>query len=129
MSRRNRRWCFIQSVKSAVSDEELRRKWDTVPQFVNQLLDRGVNAHIANQVITTIADTIAQKVIDDVIAAIGAPPAKFVYMVLGSEGRKEQTFKTDQDNAIIYEDISQRAPRRGARLFPRFCQPGVRPFK
>ena len=25
-------------------------------------------------------------------------------MVLGSEGRKEQTFKTDQDNAIIYED-------------------------
>jgi CBS domain-containing protein len=95
---------FIQSVKSAVSDEELRRKWDTVPQFVNQLLDRGVNAHIANQVITTIADTIAQKVIDDVIASIGAPPAKFVYMVLGSEGRKEQTFKTDQDNAIIYED-------------------------
>lgn len=27
-----------------------------------------------------------------------------VFMVLGSEGRREQTLKTDQDNAIIYSD-------------------------
>jgi CBS domain-containing protein len=95
---------FIQSVKSALSDEELKRKWESVPHFVNQLLERGVNAQIANQVVTTIADTIAQKVIEGVIEKVGQPPAKFVFMVLGSEGRKEQTFKTDQDNAIIYED-------------------------
>ncbi|WP_158824879.1 DUF294 nucleotidyltransferase-like domain-containing protein [Mucilaginibacter lacusdianchii] len=95
---------FIQSVKSAVSDDELKRKWESVPQFVNQLLERGVNAEIANQVVTTIADTIAQKVIENVIDSVGQPPAKFVFMVLGSEGRKEQTFKTDQDNAIVYED-------------------------
>jgi CBS domain-containing protein len=95
---------FIQSVKSAVSDDELKRKWESVPHFVNQLLERGVNAQIANQVVTTIADTIAQKVIEGAIEHVGPPPAKFVFMVLGSEGRKEQTFKTDQDNAIIYED-------------------------
>ncbi|MDB5109776.1 MAG: hypothetical protein JWR67_890, partial [Mucilaginibacter sp.] len=95
---------FIQSVKSAVSNEELKRKWESVPQFVSQLLGRGVNAQIVNQIITTVVDTIAQKVIESVINILGQPPAKFVYMVLGSEGRKEQTFKTDQDNAIIYED-------------------------
>ncbi|MEJ7679929.1 MAG: DUF294 nucleotidyltransferase-like domain-containing protein [Segetibacter sp.] len=69
-----------------------------------QLLERGVNAEIANQVITTVADTIAIKVIEGVIDEMGQPPANFVFMVLGSEGRKEQTLKTDQDNAIIYED-------------------------
>ncbi|PJJ79360.1 DUF294 nucleotidyltransferase-like domain-containing protein [Mucilaginibacter auburnensis] len=95
---------FIQSVKLANSTDELKRKWQDVPQFVTQLLGRGVNAEIVNQIITTVADTIAQKVIENVIAQVGEPPAKFVYMVLGSEGRKEQTFKTDQDNAIIYED-------------------------
>jgi CBS domain-containing protein len=95
---------YIQSVKSANSDDELKRKWDDVPQMVNQLLQRGVNAEIINQVITTIADTIAVKVIESVIQEIGKPPARFVFMVLGSEGRKEQTLKTDQDNAIIYED-------------------------
>lgn len=95
---------FIQSVKLANSNDELKRKWQDVPQFVTQLLGRGVNAEIVNQIITTVADTIAQKVIENVIAEVGEPPAKFVFMVLGSEGRKEQTFKTDQDNAIIYED-------------------------
>ncbi|TDW96435.1 DUF294 nucleotidyltransferase-like domain-containing protein [Dinghuibacter silviterrae] len=95
---------FIQSVKSAVSDEELKRRWETVPRIVTQLLDRGVRASIANQVITTVTDTIALKVIEGVIETIGPPPARFVFMVLGSEGRKEQTLKTDQDNAIIYED-------------------------
>lgn len=95
---------FIQSVKQAQSEEELKRKWEQVPQIVSQLLGRGVQAEIANQVITTIADTIALKVIEHVIERIGPPPAKFVFMVLGSEGRKEQTLKTDQDNAIIYED-------------------------
>ena len=95
---------FIQSVKLANSTDELKRKWQDVPQFVTQLLGRGVNAEIVNQIITTVADTIAQKVIEKVISQVGEPPARFVFMVLGSEGRKEQTFKTDQDNAIIYED-------------------------
>lgn len=95
---------FIQAVKLAISLDELRSKWKQVPEIVTQLLSRGVNAEIVNQVITTVADTIALKVIEGVIEEMGAPPAKFVFMVLGSEGRKEQTLKTDQDNAIIYED-------------------------
>ncbi len=95
---------FIQSVKLALSVQELKRKWEKVPDIVFQLLNRGVKAEIVNQVITTVSDTIAVKVIEGVIAEIGPPPAQFVFMVLGSEGRKEQTLKTDQDNAIIYED-------------------------
>ncbi|MGI4749935.1 MAG: DUF294 nucleotidyltransferase-like domain-containing protein [Janthinobacterium lividum] len=95
---------FIQSVKSASSALELKQKWQRVPMFVIQLLDRGVNAEIVNQVITTITDTIALKVIESVITELGPPPAKFVFMTLGSEGRKEQSLKTDQDNAIVYED-------------------------
>ncbi|WP_437919810.1 DUF294 nucleotidyltransferase-like domain-containing protein [Sphingobacterium sp. LRF_L2] len=95
---------FIQSVKLAETTDELRQKWNYVPEIIKQLLGRGINAEITNQVITTIADTIAVKVIEKVIREMGEPPAKFVFMVTGSEGRKEQTLKTDQDNAIIYED-------------------------
>jgi CBS domain-containing protein len=95
---------FIQSVKLALSVDELKGKWENVPHMIKQLIGRGVNAEIVSQIITSIADTILIKIIDSVIADIGNPPAKFVFMVLGSEGRKEQTLKTDQDNAIIYED-------------------------
>lgn len=95
---------FIQSVRLAVSVDELKRKWAEVPEIAYNLLTRGVKSELVNQVITNISDSIAQKVIEGVIQEIGQPPAKFVFMALGSEGRKEQTLKTDQDNAIIYED-------------------------
>lgn len=113
---------FIQSVKQAISVQELKRKWESVPQMVTQLLGRGVNAEIVNQVITTIADTIAIKVIESVIETMGQPPAKFVFMVLGSEGRKEQTFKTDQDNAIIYEDKANEHREQVRGYFLDFAQ-------
>ncbi|MCC5936320.1 MAG: CBS domain-containing protein [Lunatimonas sp.] len=95
---------FIQSVKQAVYKEELKRKWEKVPKIVFKLIQRGVRAEIVNQIISTIADTIIIRVIENVLKEIGPPPAKFVFFTVGSEGRMEQTLKTDQDNAIIYED-------------------------
>ena len=112
---------FIQSVKQALSIEELKRKWQQVPQIVAQLLERGVYAAIVNQVITTVADTIAIKVIETVIKEMGKPPAEFVFMVLGSEGRKEQTLKTDQDNAIIYEDKANEHREEVREYFLKFA--------
>lgn len=112
---------FIQSVKLAETLTELRDKWNNVPEIIHQLLGRGVNAEIANQVITTVADTIAIKVIEKVIKEIGQPPAKFVFMVTGSEGRKEQTLMTDQDNAIIYEDKANEQRELVREYFLRFA--------
>ena len=113
---------FIQSVRLALTTEELRKKWAHVPEVVYQLLTRGVKSEIVNQVITNISDTIAQKVIEGVIHEIGDPPAKFVFMSLGSEGRKEQTLKTDQDNAIIYEDKANEFREKTRKYFLHFAE-------
>lgn len=95
---------FIQSFKLATSLDELKERWERTPEIVFQLLSRGVTAENVNQVISTISDSITNIIIEKTIEELGPPPCKFVFMVLGSEGRKEQTLKTDQDNAIIYED-------------------------
>ncbi|GAA0880715.1 hypothetical protein GCM10009119_36850 [Algoriphagus jejuensis] len=95
---------FIQSVKEARQISELADKWARMPQIIHLLISRGMKAALVNQIITTVADTITQRVIERVIKEIGPAPAKFVFFVLGSEGRGELTLKTDQDNAIIYED-------------------------
>lgn len=112
---------FIQAVKLAQGSRELKRRWEMVPDIVNQLLSRGVKADIVNQVISTVADTIALKVIENVLAELGPAPAKFVFMVLGSEGRKEQTLLTDQDNAIIYEDKANEQRELVREYFLRFA--------
>ena len=113
---------FIQSVRQATSDRELRRGWQQVPDLVHQLLERGVKPELVNQIITTLADTIALKVIESVINELGPPPAKFVFMVLGSEGRQEQTLLTDQDNAIIYEDRANEQRETVRAYFLQFAE-------
>lgn len=95
---------FVQSVKEARHFSELAEKWAQMPGIIHLLISRGMKAGLVNQIITTVADTIIQRVIERVIKEIGPAPAKFVFFVLGSEGRGELTLKTDQDNAIIYED-------------------------
>jgi CBS domain-containing protein len=39
--------------------------------------------------------------------AWGPPPAAYNWLAMGSEGRREQTLCTDQDNALIYADVPQ----------------------
>jgi signal-transduction protein with cAMP-binding, CBS, and nucleotidyltransferase domain len=37
---------------------------------------------------------------------LGPPPVEYAWVGLGSEGRNEQTFVTDQDNMIIYDETN-----------------------
>jgi len=49
-------------------------------------------------------DALLVHIIRDAEAALGPPPCPYAWLVLGSEGRYEQTLRTDQDNALIYAD-------------------------
>ncbi len=51
-------------------------------------------------------------------------PFPFCWITFGSEGRKEQTFKTDQDNALIYEtpDDESDQSKLARSYFRRFGQ-------
>jgi CBS domain-containing protein len=48
---------------------------------------------------------------------LGRPPVPYCWLLLGSEGRREQTFKTDQDNAIIYVDPVDETGRQAAETY------------
>jgi CBS domain-containing protein len=34
------------------------------------------------------------------------PPTQFAWLNIGSQGRKEQLLLTDQDNALVFEDVA-----------------------
>ncbi len=95
---------FIQSVKLSNTILDLKEKWSRVPEMISLMIGRGVHAEIVNRIVTTIADEILLRIIDGVQKEMGPAPAKYCFMVIGSEARQEQTLATDQDNAIIYED-------------------------
>jgi CBS domain-containing protein len=76
-----------------------------VPRLIQTLINTGAKAQNITRFLTTVSEAILKKIIGFALDEMPSPPAKFVFMVLGSEGRQEQTLKTDQDNAIIFEDV------------------------
>jgi CBS domain-containing protein len=98
---------LIREIQAATRIEALARLYERVPHVVQHLIQSGAKAQNITRLITTISDTILVKVLDMAMEEVGRPPCRFAFMVLGSEGRKEQTLKTDQDNAIIYEDLPE----------------------
>jgi CBS domain-containing protein len=93
-----------------------------VPRLIQALINTGAKAQNVTRFLTTVSDTILQKLIGFAIDEMGPPPARFVFMVLGSEGRKEQTLKTDQDNAIIIEDLPAKAAKEAMSYFLSFSE-------
>ncbi len=76
-----------------------------LPALIHQMMKSGATVRNITRLITTFTDAVLKKIIGMAIEASGPPPVPFAFIILGSEGRKEQTLKTDQDNAIIFQDI------------------------
>ena len=72
--------------------------------IIGLLLNEGAKTSNITKIITEINDRLVRKVLEITEKQYGQPPVPYCWIVFGSEGRKEQTFKTDQDNAIIYAD-------------------------
>lgn len=82
------RTCFLNSRKTAIS------------MLLGHADPWSVSLHISSA-----ADAICRRVLEICIEKIGEPPCRFAFIQTGSAGRKEQSLSTDQDNAIIFENM------------------------
>ncbi|KAA3612481.1 MAG: CBS domain-containing protein [Calditrichaeota bacterium] len=95
---------LLQQIVSVSSMEQLHTIQPQLPAMIRGMIHNGARSEFINRFITRISDEILKRIIRFALAKHGEPPVKFVFMIMGSEGRREQTLKTDQDNAILYED-------------------------
>ncbi len=75
-----------------------------VPRLVGNLVDIGAKANNITRIISVLNDHIVGRLLTLLQEEIGPSPVPFCWIVMGSEGRMEQTLRTDQDNAILYQD-------------------------
>jgi CBS domain-containing protein len=68
-------------------------------------------------VVAELNDRVMAKILELAEENFGLPPVPYCWVVLGSEGRREQTFKTDQDNALIYADPADEERGRAGEYF------------
>lgn len=84
--------------------DELIEIHKKVPAFIHALIESNENSFDTVAFASSISDKITQKILEFGIENYGPPPCKYAFIAVGSEGRKEQTLLTDQDNGLIYED-------------------------
>lgn len=96
---------FIDKVNKAETNEELKQYYKAQQQFIKPLINSDIFIKHITNLTSTFSDSVLKRIIDLSIQKLGEPPVDFSFICLGSEGRKEESLYTDQDNAIIYEDV------------------------
>jgi PAS domain S-box-containing protein len=93
---------LIKKIEHAELVDQLQSLYDKLPGILSVLL--SADSHYQNivQISIAVSDAITKRVIELAIERTGPPPVHFAFIALGSDGREEQTLKTDQDNAIVY---------------------------
>lgn len=75
---------------------------DALRDTVAHLFDAGLDGHRIARVATALNDAAVQASLRIAEDELGAPPAAYAFLVLGSAGRYEQALLTDQDNALVF---------------------------
>jgi CBS domain-containing protein len=98
---------LINEINDCDDSESIIPLQKKLPGLVKGFIANGARAENIMSLVTHISDTILKKLVTFALQQLGPAPAPFVFLVLGSEGRREQTLKTDQDNAILYADVPE----------------------
>ena len=86
--------------------DELAEAQKRVADLLPLLLREGAKASHITRVIAEVNDRVITKILQLAKARLGPAPAPYCWVALGSEGRAEQTFKSDQDNGLILSDAT-----------------------
>ncbi len=97
---------MIKEIEKAENTGQIKATYQRLPALIRALIESGARTSSLTGIITSVNDAVHKRLIDLAMEDLGNPPCKFSFIVLGSEGRKEQTLATDQDNAIIFENLS-----------------------
>ncbi|HSF07479.1 MAG TPA: DUF294 nucleotidyltransferase-like domain-containing protein [Methylomirabilota bacterium] len=117
---------LARDITRAGSLSELAGYASQVTVLVQRLVDEGATAYELGQLVSELNDRIVRRVLGLTTGALDAagdpaPPVPFSWLVFGSEGRREQTLRTDQDNGLVYADPPPELAARASAYYTRLA--------
>jgi CBS domain-containing protein len=103
-----------EGLHAADSVDKLKRAAEDIRLLTQNLLAQGVGAEPVTRTIAALNDALSRRAIELVLQRHDIAEFSWCWQALGSEGRSEQTFATDQDNALIFSAVGA-AEARGRR--------------
>ncbi len=91
-------------VARATSVNELRDAAESLRTTVASLTRGGMSALDVMSVFSVVSDALTRRAIDLQVAALGPAPARFAWLSLGSQARREALPSSDLDSALVWMD-------------------------
>lgn len=86
------------------------------------LIDQDAGAGIVTRVLSALNDRLTRRIVALVTPRHRLPAAGWCWLTMGSEGRGEQTFVTDQDNGLVFSAADHAEARMLRPLFLAMAQ-------
>ncbi|AUC81711.1 DUF294 nucleotidyltransferase-like domain-containing protein [Lacinutrix sp. Bg11-31] len=99
---------LIKEIKRATSTEQLKYIREKAQELLNNYIEQHIPISFIANIISAINEAITKRIITLSITETNQePPVPFAWLAIGSQGRKEQLLLTDQDNALVFEDVAE----------------------
>jgi CBS domain-containing protein len=106
--RENNASALIKEIKRSRTAEQLRDIRQRAEKLLVRYLEQDIPIDFISRLVSAINDSITQRIIEFSIAKVNIePPTQFAWLSIGSQGRQEQLLMTDQDNALVFEDVDE----------------------
>lgn len=107
------------AIKSAEDLAEVESFGRDIGALARQMVAQGAATGPLTAFLSSLIDLLTERIVELELAAGGVSPQEVCWIVMGSEGRSEQTLATDQDNGVIFSaSAATSAEERRARLLP-----------
>ena len=93
-----------------------------IAAYARQLVETGYAGDLVAKTLSILNDALARRVIELTLPRHRLPAVDWCWLALGSEGRHEQTFVSDQDNGLIFCASDEREAKALRELFLSFAQ-------
>ncbi|MEM8537056.1 MAG: DUF294 nucleotidyltransferase-like domain-containing protein [Pseudomonadota bacterium] len=94
-------------IVSAPDSAAIAKVMARLPDLLSNLTAAGVRPVAISRRITDLADAATRRLLALAEERFGPPPVPYVWAACGSQGRREQTGVSDQDNCLIIDDAMQ----------------------
>jgi CBS domain-containing protein len=121
---------LARAIGGAPSLDALKPLASDVTRVVRRLLHAGAFAYDIGVLVAELNDQLVQRVLDLTTAQLAAAgdhsSVPYCWLTFGSEARREQTLRTDQDNGLVYADPPVDEAAATAAYYARFAEAAVR---
>ncbi|MDG2431367.1 DUF294 nucleotidyltransferase-like domain-containing protein [Flavobacterium sp.] len=97
---------LIKEIKKSHASKDLKQIRIRLTNLIQSSIQKNIPLPHINNIASEINFAILKRAVELAILDLGSPPARFAWLSIGSQGRKEQLLLTDQDSILIFEDVA-----------------------